>query len=194
MRGRSWGGRASRPALASPICRTAATTGPLARVSASVTSARLGLLTGNAMKRLRALATTLLALAFVIGASAAGAPAAEAASCVRVVGGTWNPPGNDNYPPALNAESVKIKNTCSTSQVLTGWRLHDNKVQHTFRFPSGFKIGPGVTVTIYSGRGTRTATKLYFGFTYGAVWNDTPPERAYLRNAAGTAVSSWSAY
>ncbi len=146
------------------------------------------------MIRLRALSTTLLALALVIGASAAGGAEVDAASCVRVVGGTWNPPGNDNYPPALNAESVKIKNTCLTSQVLTGWRLHDNKVNHTFRFPSGFKIGPRVTVTIFSGRGTRTAIRLFFGFTYGAVWNDKAPEQAYLRNAAGTVVSTWSAY
>jgi len=104
------------------------------------------------------------------------------------------PAGQRQHPPALNAESVKIKNPCSTSQVLTGWRLHDYKAQHTFRFPSEYKIGPGVTVTIYSGRGTRAATRLWFGFTYGAVWNDTAPERAYLRDAAGTIVSTWSAY
>ena len=146
------------------------------------------------MTRLRTLASALLVLALVVGASAAGATEVDAASCVRIVGGAWNPPGNDNYPPALNAESVKIKNSCTTGQVLTGWRLHDNKIQHTFRFPSGFRIGPGVTVTIFSGRGTRTATRLWFGFTYGAVWNDTAPERAYLRNVSGTIVSTWSAY
>ncbi len=140
------------------------------------------------------MSATFLALLLVFGASAAGAARVDGASCVRIVGGIWNPPGNDNAPPALNAESVRIKNSCSAGQILTGWRLHDYKAKHTFRFPSGFKIGPGATVTIYSGRGTRTATKLYFGFTYGAVWNDTPPERAYLRNAAGTVVSTWSAY
>ena len=136
----------------------------------------------------------LLALSLLVGASVFATPGVDAASCVRIVGGTWNPPGNDNYPPALNAESVKVRNTCSKAQVLTGWRLHDYKAKHTFRFPSGFKIGPGATVTVYSGRGTRTATKLYFGRTYGAVWNDTAPEKAYLKNAAGTTVSTWSAY
>jgi Lamin Tail Domain len=146
------------------------------------------------MSRVRTLLATLFAMSLVMGASTGTAKVANAASCVRIVGGTWNPPGNDNYSPALNAESVKIKNTCATAQVMTGWRLHDYKAQHTFRFLSGFKIGPGITVTVYSGRGTRTSTKLYFGFTYGAVWNDTPPERAYLRNAAGTVVSTWSAY
>jgi hypothetical protein len=139
------------------------------------------------------LAIVLAFATTAIAATAAPAPA-SAAVCVKVIGGVWNPPGNDNHPPALNVESVKIKNACTTGQVLTGWRVHDYKTQHTFRFPSGFKIGPGVTVTILSGRGTRTTTRLFFGFTYGAVWNDTAPERAYLRNAAGTIVSTWSAY
>lgn len=111
-----------------------------------------------------------------------------------MAGGTWNPPGNDNSPPALNAESVKVKNYCSRTKILTGWRLHDYKIQHTFRFPSAFRIGPGATVTIYSGRGTKSSTRLYFGQSYGAVWNDVAPERAYLRDAAGTIVSTWSAY
>lgn len=125
--------------------------------------------------------------------TAAPAPV-SAASCVRVIGGNWNPPGNDNYPPALKAESVKIKNFCTSAKVLTGWRLHDYRSYHVFRFASGFKIGPGVTVTVFSGRGTRTSTKLYFGFSTGAVWNDSPPETAYLRNAAGSIVSTWSKY
>jgi hypothetical protein len=136
----------------------------------------------------------VLAVLATSGAATAAPPVAEAASCVRVIGGNWNPPGNDNYAPALKAESVKIKNFCAAAKILTGWRLHDYRSYHVFRFPSGFKIGPGVTVTVFSGRGTRTTTKLYFGFSTGAVWNDSPPERAYLRNAAGSVVSSWSAY
>lgn len=133
------------------------------------------------------LALALLALTAVPGPVAA-------ASCVRITGGNWNPPGNENYLPALNAESVRIRNTCASAARIGGWKLHDYGRKHTFTFPSGFTIGPGVTVTIYSGRGTRTATRLYWGRTYGAIWNNTPPERAYLRNSAGTLVSSWSAY
>ena len=59
----------------------------------------LGFLTGDGMSRLRALVTMLLALSVVIGASAAGAAEVDAAWCVRIVGGTWNPPGNDNTRP-----------------------------------------------------------------------------------------------
>lgn len=149
----------------------------------------------NARTLLRPIAVAAaLALLVTTGAATVAPAPVSAASCVRVIGGNWNPAGNENYPPALNSESVKIKNYCSTAKLLTGWRLHDYRSNHVFRFSSGFKIGPGVTVTIYSGRGTRTSTRLYFGFSYGAVWNNTPPERAYLRNSAGTLVSSWSKY
>ena len=122
------------------------------------------------------------------------ATSVSAASCVRVVGGNWNPSGNENYPPALNAESVRIKNFCSGTAKVGRWVLHDYGKKHVYTFASTFKIGAGVTVAIYSGKGTNTATKLYWGRTYGAIWNNTPPERAYLRDAAGVLVSSWSVF
>jgi Lamin Tail Domain len=118
-----------------------------------------------AMRRLIVVATLVVAL----GMSAVPGPVA-AASCVRVVGGNWNPSGNENYRPALNAESTRIKNVCASSQAIGGWKLHDYGRKHTFTFPSGFKVGPGVTVSVYSGTGTRTSTKLYWGRTYGAIW------------------------
>jgi predicted lipoprotein with Yx(FWY)xxD motif len=117
-----------------------------------------------------------------------------APACVRIVGGTWNPPGNDNHPPALNAESVKIKNVCTTTKSLTGWRILDYKAAHAYRFPTGFSIRPGVTVTLFSGRGSRTATHLFWGRASGEVWGNAFPERAYLRNAAGKTVSSFTLY
>jgi predicted lipoprotein with Yx(FWY)xxD motif len=120
--------------------------------------------------------------------------AAPATNCLRIVGGVWNPPGNDNRPPALNAESVKIKNVCTTTKSLTGWRIQDYKAAHVYRFPTGFSIRPGVTVTLFSGRGARTATRLYWGRTFGEVWGNAFPERAYLRNAAGKTVSTFTLY
>jgi predicted lipoprotein with Yx(FWY)xxD motif len=119
---------------------------------------------------------------------------APAPVCLRIVGGTWNPPGNDNRPPALNAESLKIKNVCTTAKSLTGWRVLDNRAAHVYRFPTGFSIGPGVTLTLSSGRGTRTATHLYWGRASGEVWGNAFPERAYLRNAAGKTVSTFTRY
>ncbi len=114
--------------------------------------------------------------------------------CLRIVGGTWNPPGNDNHPPALNAESVKIRNVCTTTKSLTGWRILDYKAAHVYRFPTGFSIRPGVTVTLFSGRGTRTTTHLYWGRTSGEVWGNAFPERAYLRDATGKTVSTFTLY
>jgi predicted lipoprotein with Yx(FWY)xxD motif len=120
--------------------------------------------------------------------------AAPAPVCLRIVGGVWNPPGNDNHPPALNAESVKIKNVCTTTKSLTGWHIQDYKAAHVYRFPAGFAIRPGVTVTLFSGQGTRTTTHLYFGRTSGEVWGNAFPERAYLRDAAGKTVSTFTLY
>jgi predicted lipoprotein with Yx(FWY)xxD motif len=120
--------------------------------------------------------------------------AAPAPTCFRIVGGTWNPPGNDNQPPALNAESLKIKNGCATAKSLTGWRILDYKAAHVYRFPAGFSIRSGVTVTLFSGRGTRTSTRLYWGRTSGEVWGNTFPERAYLRDATGKTVSTFTLY
>lgn len=77
---------------------------------------------------------------------------------------------------------------------MASWRLHDYGTKHTYTFASTFKLGPGVTVTVYSGKGTNTATRRYWGRSYGAVWNNTPPERANLRNSSGTVQSSWSPY
>jgi predicted lipoprotein with Yx(FWY)xxD motif len=120
--------------------------------------------------------------------------AAPAPVCLRIVGGTWNPPGNDSHPPALNAESVKIRNACPTTKSLTGWRILDYRAAHVYRFPTGFSIRPGVTVTLFSGRGTRTTTRLYWGRTSGEVWGNAFPERAYLRNATGRTVSTFTLY
>jgi predicted lipoprotein with Yx(FWY)xxD motif len=114
--------------------------------------------------------------------------------CLRIVGGLWNPPGNDNLPPALNAESVRIRNVCTIATSLTGWRILDFRAAHVYRFPAGFSIGPGVTVTLFSGRGTRTTTHLYWGRASGEVWGNASPERAYLRNAAGRTVSTFTLY
>jgi lamin tail-like protein len=130
----------------------------------------------------------------LFGAAAIAPDAAAAASCVRISGGVFNAPGNDNLAALLNGEFIRIKNYCATAKVLTGWRLHDYGRKHTYYFRTGFRIGAGVTVTIFSGRGTNTAARLYWQRAYGAVWNNTPPERAYLRNSAGVLQSQWSLY
>ncbi|HEY3522603.1 MAG TPA: lamin tail domain-containing protein [Candidatus Limnocylindrales bacterium] len=123
---------------------------------------------------------------------ASGPQIADAAGCVRVVGGQFDPDGNENYMPTLNQEYVKIRNVCSRRKDLTGWRVNDYGKIHVYRFRSGFHIGAGVTIKLRSGVGTDTAANLYWGRTYGAIWNNTGTERVYLRNASGTTVSTWT--
>ena len=147
-----------------------------------------------AISAYRASVGAILALALALAlASVAGIgpTSVDAASCVRISGGRFDAPGNDNLASKLNGEYVRIKNYCSSTKSLSGWRLHDHGKKHTYTFASGFSIKAGVTVTVYSGRGTDTPTKRYWGRTSGAIWNNDPPERAYLRNAAGVLMSSW---
>jgi hypothetical protein len=151
------------------------------------------------MSRLIRLARLAIAPALAIGvlvgvAPGVSVPTAEAASCVRISGGRFDAPGNDNYSQYLNGEYIRIKNYCSGTKSLSGYRLHDYGRKHTYTFPSNFRLGAGNTVTVFSGRGTRTAAKLFWGRSYGAVWNNSAPERAYLRNSSATLLSSWSSF
>jgi hypothetical protein len=116
----------------------------------------------------------------------------QAASCVKFVASNFDAPGDDNYMPQLNQEWVRIKNTCSSSQSIGSWKIHDYNKIHTYKFASGTSIGAGASITLHSGKGSNTATNKYWQRSYGAVWNNSGPERAYLRNSGGTLVSSWS--
>lgn len=136
----------------------------------------------------------LLALALAVVALPATTSDADAAACVRIRGGNFDAPGNDNYAANLNGEYIRIKNYCSSTKSMAGWKLHDYGRKHTYTFSSTFKLAPGVTVTVYSGRGTNSSTRRYWGRTYGAVWNNSSPEKAYLRNSGGTLQSSWSEF
>jgi len=113
---------------------------------------------------------------------------------MRLVASNFDAPGNDNYASSLNGEWVRIKNVCGTRQNIGGWRIHDYNKNHTYKFPSTFRVGAGKTVTLYSGQGGNTSAKRYWGFSYGAVWNNDPPEYAYLRKPDGTLVSKWTEY
>ena len=141
----------------------------------------------------RLLLAGVLALS-ALGGAIGGAADVSAASCIRISGGRFDAPGNDNYAAYLNGEYIRLKNYCTTTKYLTGHRVHDYGKKHTYAFRTGTRIAPGATLTLYSGRGTNSSTRVYWGRTYGAVWNNTPPERAYLRNSAGTLLSSWSLY
>ena len=144
--------------------------------------------------RRAAVAAALALVVGVAGLTSQGVQDADAASCVRIVGGVFNAPGNDNYMPYLNQEYILLKNYCASYRTMTGWTVNDYGRKHTYLFPSGYRIYPGYTVKLHSGLGTNGKYHLYWNRSYGAVWNNTPPERAYLRNPSGYLMSSWSPY
>jgi hypothetical protein len=117
---------------------------------------------------------------------------AQAASCVRFVASNFDAPGDDNYMPQLNQEWVRVKNTCTKATSIAGWKIQDYGNIHTYKFASGTSIGAGVSITLRSGKGSNTATTKYWQRTYGAVWNNSGPEKATLRNSGGSVMSTWS--
>ena len=125
----------------------------------------------------------LFALGTMFGAGLIAAPSADAANCVRFSATHFDASGNDNYN--TNGEWVRIKNYCSSTKTLSRWVIHDYGRKHTYRFATGVKIKPGATITLKTGVGRNTASTRFWGRSYGAVWNNTGTEWAYLKNANG---------
>jgi hypothetical protein len=135
----------------------------------------------------------ILALALLAGTATFVAPAsADAASCVRFSATHFDATGNDNYN--TNGEWVRIKNYCTTAKTLSGWTIKDYGSKHTYRFPTGVRIGAGASITLYTGVGSNTSSKRFWGRSYGAVWNNSAPEYAYLRNASSVLQSKRTEY
>jgi hypothetical protein len=85
-------------------------------------------------------------------------------------------------------EAVTVRNGGSSPADLTGWSIHDEGSNHTYRFPAGFTLPPGGSVTVRSG-GPAGPGEL--AWTGQSVWNNTG-DTAYLVNAGGALVSSRS--
>ncbi|HEX6945795.1 MAG TPA: lamin tail domain-containing protein [Acidimicrobiia bacterium] len=94
-------------------------------------------------------------------------------------------PGNDHEN--LNGEYVVVENRGGLGVDLTGWVLKDESASHRYTFPAGFVIGAGASVTIHTGCGTDTATKLYWCNAAGAVWNNDG-DTAFLLDHHGNVV------
>lgn len=91
--------------------------------------------------------------------------------------------GNDHEN--LNDEYIELTNEGETATEMTGWTVSD-EADHTYRFPSGFTLGAGDTVTIYTGSGSDTEDELYWG-SGRAVWNNDG-DTIYVTNDAGETV------
>lgn len=86
----------------------------------------------------------------------------------------------------LQDEWVKISNTGSSPVSLTGWKIKDEGSKHTYTFPS-YTLTPGATVTLYTEKGTNTATELYWQLG-SPIWNNDG-DIAHLYDDNGKLVS-----
>lgn len=113
--------------------------------------------------------------------------------CLRITTGRFDAPGADGVMPGLNGESIVLRNMCPVAQPLSGWSVRDID-GNAYRFPPYFALEPATSVRLRSGSGTDGASALYWGRTKGQVWNNVPPERAFLLDPFGAIASSWSLY
>jgi endonuclease YncB( thermonuclease family) len=76
---------------------------------------------------------------------ACGPPATARISVDAVVP---DPPGRDEDPES--GEHVRLRNDGDSSVDLVGWTVRDESSTHRFTFPTGTRLEPGQTVTVYS--------------------------------------------
>jgi hypothetical protein len=86
----------------------------------------------------------------------------------------------------LKDEWVKVTNKGSSSVPLTGWKINDEGSKHTYTFPS-YTLNSGSTLTVFTAKGTNTATELYWG-SDDPIWNNDG-DTAYLYDNNGKLVS-----
>ncbi len=91
--------------------------------------------------------------------------------------------GNDH--DNLNDEYVVLQNSGNDALDVSGWIVSDDS-GHTYRIPTGTSLKPGASVTLYTGSGSDSATKLYWG-SDSAVWNNGG-DTVLVRTADGTVV------
>lgn len=97
----------------------------------------------------------------------------------------FNPPGDDLDP--VDGERVTITNRGSTEATIGGWEIGDEG-PHRFRFPPGFRLAAGESVTVYSACGDDVPGFLYW-CADGAVWSNGG-DTAHLRDASGNVVDT----
>ena len=126
------------------------------------------------------------------------AGSAGAAAKIRITAAYYNQGSacqTSTTNACLNKEYIVIRNSGTRAQQMSGWTLRDAHYTGTpnvYRFPR-FKLGPGHSVRIHSGKGSKTKSDLYWGrsdYVWGNDW-----DKAILKNKARTTISkcSWTA-
>jgi micrococcal nuclease len=95
--------------------------------------------------------------------------------------------GDDNQN--LNDEWVRITNRGDAPVDLTGWVLKDTSATHRYRFPDGFVLDAGGSVTVRTGCGTDSGADLHWCSQGSAVWNNSG-DTAFLLDPSGNIVDS----
>lgn len=95
--------------------------------------------------------------------------------------------GTDNQYN-INWEYVRITNRGTTSQSLTGWQLLNKTNNVLYTIPT-FTLGAGSTVTVYSGTGINSGTRLYMKYNRH-VWANSG-ECARLKDNSGNLISEY---
>ena len=142
-----------------------------------------------AMKFTRLLAA-FVATAAVL-APLATTPAPAIAGGRVTISAVYYDPGPGSDPLAqLNQEYVVLRNNSTHAIRLTSWKLHDIPragSTNTYRFPK-FRLRPGKTVRIHTGKGTKTRTDLYWGLN-DYVWGDDS-DKVTLQSRTGAIVDT----
>jgi Lamin Tail Domain len=121
----------------------------------------------------------LTVLALVPGASAA----------VKITKIYFDSPGSDTGSnSSLNAEWIKLRNFGSRTRKLTDWTIRDSSA-HVYTFGT-FRLGPGDSVRVHTGKGTNTATNRYWR-SDAYIWNNDG-DTATLKKPGGTVVDRCS--
>ncbi len=140
------------------------------------------------MKITAAVVTTIAGAALL-----AGGGTADAAGGVRFSKVYFDSPGADGGSnSSVSAEWFALKNYGSGARSMDGWTVRDRE-GHVYRFPRGYKLPAGKTVTVHTGKGSSIKLNRYWGQNY-YVWNNSG-DRAILKNANGNKIDvcKWTA-
>jgi len=137
---------------------------------------------------MRRLASAAVSIAAMMGALlTVPAPAEAATPRVEITKVNYDPAGTDvRTNEQLNDEWVRLTSRRSFTINLRGWTLRDRGGIHIYRFTTDFRLGPGKSVLIHTGRGTNTSAHRYWGSGW-YVWNNDG-DWATLRNPSGKIV------
>lgn len=98
----------------------------------------------------------------------------------------YDPPGPD--ATNINGEHIMLLNIGDRTANLNGWSVRPRTGTFVFTFTTDVYLRPGQNVTIFSGKGQRTAVHFFWG-THASIWPNSGGS-ADLRNDLGVVADS----